>query len=223
MRGIAEGLALCGHWCPRNENREKLKMGGDDMDNAIMMYMRTVRRCCIDRRMAELIKAKVGSAWELDSEPDFEVLGQDIDEGGMRTYTIDSREIREEALAGVFDRIEDSLSDFMTHRVSREYVADIAKHGFVLAGSCARLPFARLGQAACRGNGHTRPHLFRVGLCLRPLRSSLRACFIDGAAGGGTPALPVRRVEPEAPPPWGGGEGRWNDDPTISAGVVFVK
>ena len=58
----------------------------------------------------------------------------------MRTYKIDSREIREEALAGVFDRIEDSLSDSMTHRVSREHVADIAKHGFVLAGSCARLP-----------------------------------------------------------------------------------
>ena len=47
---------------------KKLKMGGDDMDNAIMMYMRTVRRCCIDRRMAELVKAKVGSAWELDSD-----------------------------------------------------------------------------------------------------------------------------------------------------------
>ena len=130
---------------------KKLKMGGDDMDNAIMMYMRTVRRCCIDRRMAELIKAKVGSAWELDSEPDFEVLGQDIDEGGMRTYTIDSREIREEALAGVFDRIEDSLSDFMTHRVSREYVADIAKHGFVLAGSYARLPGLDRRLAAAMG------------------------------------------------------------------------
>lgn len=130
---------------------KKLRIGGDDMDNAIMMYMRTVRRCCIDRRMAELIKAKVGSAWELDSELDFEVLGQDIDEGGMRTYTIDSREIREEALAGVFDRIEDSLSDFMTHRVSREYVADIAKHGFVLAGSCARLPGLDRRLAAAMG------------------------------------------------------------------------
>ena len=130
---------------------KKLKMGGDDMDNAIMMYMRTVRRCCIDRRMAELIKAKVGSAWELDSEPDFEALGQDIDEGGMRTFRVDSREIREEALAGVFDRIEDSLSDFMTHRVSREYVADIAKHGFVLAGSCARLPGLDRRLAAAMG------------------------------------------------------------------------
>ena len=130
---------------------KKLKMGGDDMDNAIMMYMRTVRRCCIDRRMAELIKAKIGSAWELDSEPDFEVLGQDIDKGDVRTYRIDSREIREEALAGVFDRIEDSLSDFMTHRVSREYVADIAKHGFVLAGSCARLPGLDRRLAAAMG------------------------------------------------------------------------
>ena len=43
-------------------------------------------------RMAELIKAKVGSAWELDSELDFEVLGQDVDEGGVRTYRIDSRD-----------------------------------------------------------------------------------------------------------------------------------
>lgn len=119
---------------------KKLKIGGDDMDNAIMMYMRNVRRCCIDRRMAELIKAKVGSAWELDSELDFEVLGQDVDEGGVRTYKIDSREIREEALAGVFDRMEELLSEFMTHQVPREHVADIAKHGFVLAGSCARLP-----------------------------------------------------------------------------------
>ena len=130
---------------------KKLRMGGDDMDNAIIMYMRTVRRCCIDRRMAELVKAKVGSAWELDSELDFEVLGQDVDEGGMRTYRIDSREIREEALAGVFDRIEDSLSDFMTHRVSREHVADIAKHGFILTGDCASLPGLDRRLAAAMG------------------------------------------------------------------------
>ena len=130
---------------------KKLKMGGDDMDNAIMMYMRTVRRCCIDRRMAELVKAKVGSAWELDSELDFEVLGQDVDEGGVRTYRIDSREIREEALAGVFDRIEESLSDFMTHRVSREHVADIAKHGFILTGDCASLPGLDRRLAAAMG------------------------------------------------------------------------
>ena len=119
---------------------KKLKMGGDDVDNAIMMYVRTVRRCCIDRRMAELVKAKVGSVWELDSELDFEILGQDVDKGDVRTYRIDSREIREEALAGVFERIEEALSDFMTHRISREHVADIAKHGFILTGDCARLP-----------------------------------------------------------------------------------
>ena len=130
---------------------KKLKIGGDDMDNAIMMYLRTVRRCCIDRRMAELVKAKVGSAWELDSELDFEVLGQDVDEGGVRTYRIDSREISEEALAGVFDRIEESLSDFMTHRVSREHVADIAKHGFILAGDCASLPGLDRRLAAAMG------------------------------------------------------------------------
>ena len=130
---------------------KKLKIGGDDMDNAIMMYMRTVRRCCIDRRMAELVKAKVGSAWELDSELDFEVLGQDVDEGGVRTYRIDSREIREEALAGVFDRIEEALSDFMTHRVTREHVADIAKHGFILTGGCARLPGLDRRLAAAMG------------------------------------------------------------------------
>ena len=120
---------------------KKLRMGGDDMDNAIMMYMRTVRRCSVDGRMAELIKAKVGSAWELDSELDFEVLGQDVG----------SREIREEALAGVFDRIEELLSDFMTHRVSREHVADIAKHGFILTGDCARLPGLDRRLAAATG------------------------------------------------------------------------
>ena len=130
---------------------KKLKMGGDDMDNAIMMYVRTVRRCCIDRRMAELVKAKVGSVWELDSELDFEVLGQDVDKGDVRTYRIDSREIREEALAGVFDRIEEALSDFMTHRVSREHVADIAKHGFILTGDCARLPGLDRRLAAATG------------------------------------------------------------------------
>ena len=101
--------------------------------------------------MAELVKAKVGSAWELDSELDFEVIGQDVDEGGVRTYRIDSREMREEALAGVFDRIEDSLSDFMTHRVSREHVADIAKHGFILTGDCASLPGLDRRLAAAMG------------------------------------------------------------------------
>lgn len=130
---------------------KKLKMGGDDMHNAIMMYLRTVRRCSVDRRMAELVKAKVGSAWELDSELDFEVLVQDVDKGAVRTYGIGSREIREEALAGVFDRIEEALSDFMTHRVSREHVADIAKHGFILTGDCASLPGLDRRLAAAMG------------------------------------------------------------------------
>ncbi len=40
-----------------------------------------------------------------------------------------------------------------------------------------------------------------------------------GAAGGGTPALSVRRAERDAPPPWVGGWGgwRWNASPTGAA------
>ena len=78
---------------------------------------------------------------------------------------------------------EDRISEFLTHRVSREHVADIAKHGFVLAGSCARLP------------GLDRRIAAAMGIPARiysEWASSLRACVVGAATGGGTPALPVR-------------------------------
>lgn len=46
---------------------------------------------------------------------------------------------------------EDRISDFMTHRVSREHVADIAKHGFILTGDCASLPGLDRRLAAAMG------------------------------------------------------------------------
>ena len=46
---------------------------------------------------------------------------------------------------------EDRISDFMTHCVSREHVADIAKHGFILTGDCASLPGLDRRLAAAMG------------------------------------------------------------------------
>ena len=140
----AELVSLDGVLCSK-----KYRIGGDDMDNAIMRYMRDRRNCCIDERMSEYIKAKMGSAWELDGEFDCEILGRCVSRsrytgktlnGCVAFFRIDSQEIREVALAGVLDRIDEVVTGFLVDYASPEHVAELMDSGIVLTGGGTLLP-----------------------------------------------------------------------------------
>lgn len=128
-----------------------LRIGGDEMNNAIMKHMRNRHKLLVGEREAEDMKIKIGAAQKLEEELDCEISGNDLVEGHQRTLTINLQEIREEALDRILVRIEDTLSDFIKFDVPEDLAANLAKTGFVLTGGGALLPGLDKRLAAATG------------------------------------------------------------------------
>ena len=111
-----------------------LRVGGDELNNAIVKYMRNRHKLLVGEREAEDLKIKIGAAQALDEELDCEISGSDLVEGRRRTLTINSREIREGALDRILARIEDALSDFLKFDFPGNLAKNLARNGFVLTG-----------------------------------------------------------------------------------------
>lgn len=115
-----------------------LRVGGDEMNNAIVAYLRKKYNLLTGEREAEDIKIKIGTACTPDKELDYEIKGIDATEGRKLVVKIDSKEIREEALAGLLGQLEDTLRGFIT-RIEPELAADLVENGIVLTGGGALL------------------------------------------------------------------------------------
>lgn len=76
---------------------------------------------------------------EPEKELDYEIKGLDAAVGRKLAFTVNSKEIREEVLAGVLGQIEAALKEFIAH-VEPGLAADIAENGIVLTGGGALLP-----------------------------------------------------------------------------------
>ncbi len=77
-----------------------VRVAGNEMDDAVMQYLKRKYNLLIGERTAEAIKMEVGSAYPLDKPLTMEIKGRNLIEGVPRTITIDDSEIRE-ALCGV--------------------------------------------------------------------------------------------------------------------------
>lgn len=115
-----------------------LRVGGDEMNKAIMTYVRNKYNLLIGERDAEDIKIKIGTASKPETELDYEVKGIDVSKGRLLVVTVNSKEIREEAFAGALGQIEDALREFLAH-IEPEFAADIADRGLALTGGGAFL------------------------------------------------------------------------------------
>ena len=115
-----------------------LRVGGDEVNSAIMTYLRDKYGLVIGEREVEDIKIKIGTACRPEKELDYEINGIDATEGRKLVVKIDSKEIREEALAGLLGQLEDTLRGFIV-RVEPGLAADIADNGIVLTGGGALL------------------------------------------------------------------------------------
>ena len=115
-----------------------LRVGGDEMNSAIMTYLRDKYSLVIGEREAEDIKIKIGTACRPEKELEYEIKGIDATEGRKLVVKIDSKEIREEALAGLLGQLEDTLRGFIT-RIEPELAADLVDNGIVLTGGGALL------------------------------------------------------------------------------------
>jgi len=113
-------------------NSRSLKVGGDKMDEAIVSHMKKRYGLVIGERMAEEIKIKIGSAYQLDKPLTMEVKGRAHQEGIPKTINVNSDEIRE-ALTEPISQIIKVIK--LTLEGTRpELSADIVDKGIMLAG-----------------------------------------------------------------------------------------
>ena len=117
---------------------KSVRVGGDEMDNAIITHMRNRYNLLIGERTAEDIKVRIGSAYKLEKELEYEVKGRDVVKGRPITLTINSQEIREEALNDVITKIVDSVSRVLEN-APPQIAADLTDRGMMLAGGGALL------------------------------------------------------------------------------------
>jgi rod shape-determining protein MreB len=114
-----------------------VRVGGDEMDECIVQYMKRVYNLMIGERTAEEIKITMGSAYQVGDDTSMEVKGRDLVAGLPKTLTISSEEIREalqEPISSIIDAIKVTLE-----RCPPELAADLVDRGMVLAGGGALL------------------------------------------------------------------------------------
>jgi rod shape-determining protein MreB len=114
-----------------------VRVAGNEMDDAIMQYLKKKYNLLVGERTAEQIKMQVGSAFPLDKEISMEIKGRNLIEGVPRTITILDSEIREalgECVATIMNAIRVALE-----RTPPELSADISDRGIVLTGGGALL------------------------------------------------------------------------------------
>ncbi|MFH1853875.1 MAG: rod shape-determining protein [Candidatus Omnitrophota bacterium] len=114
-----------------------IRIGGDELDEAIIEHLKKTYNLMIGERTAEDIKIKIGSAYPLEEELTMEVRGRDLVAGLPKTITISSEEIRE-AIAGPISSILEATR-MTLERTPPELSADLIERGIILAGGGALL------------------------------------------------------------------------------------
>ena len=114
-----------------------VRVAGNEMDEAIIQYIKRKYNLLIGERTSEEIKMRVGSAYPLDEELTMEIKGRDLVDGIPKTITISDEEIRE-ALAETVSTIIDAVRVAL-EQTPPELSADIVDKGIVLTGGGALL------------------------------------------------------------------------------------
>jgi len=114
-----------------------VRVAGDELDEAIMQYMKRAYNLMIGERTAEEIKIKIGSAYPMEKEATMEVKGRDLVAGLPKTLSITSPEVRA-ALLEPISTIVESVRVTL-ERCPPELSADLVDRGLVLAGGGALL------------------------------------------------------------------------------------
>ncbi len=114
-----------------------VRVAGDELDEAIMLYLKRAYNMMVGERTAEEIKIRIGSAYPQGKEASMEVKGRDLVAGLPKTIKITSQEIRE-AMLDPLNTIIDSVRVTL-ERCPPELSADLVDRGLVLAGGGALL------------------------------------------------------------------------------------
>lgn len=124
-----------------------LKLAGDDMDEAILHYVRLRHGLLLGEKTAEEVKIKIGTAYEgktrvkkdEKTEENVSVVrGRDLETGLPRSLRLTEAEVRE-ALAPVLTQIIEGIVDVL-EEAPPELTADILEHGILITGGGSLLP-----------------------------------------------------------------------------------
>lgn len=116
---------------------QSLRIAGDNLDEAIINYMRKKHNLLIGERTAEQIKIDIGSAKPYENETSIEIKGRNVVDGLPKNATVTSAEIRNAMLDTVF-QIIDAIRTTL-EKTPPELSADIIDSGITLTGGTALL------------------------------------------------------------------------------------
>jgi len=111
---------------------KSIRIAGDEMDEAIVNYIKRKYNLLIGERTAEEVKINIGSAYPMEKPMTMEVKGRDLVAGIPKTLNISDEEIRE-ALTETFGTIVEAVK-IALERTPPELAADIVDKGVVVAG-----------------------------------------------------------------------------------------
>jgi len=114
-----------------------IRTAGDDLDAAIVSWMKKEYSLMLGERTAEEVKIELGSAFPLAVEPQADVRGRDLVSGLPRSVPVSSADVRlalEEPLQDIVDAVRTTLD-----KTPPELAGDIMDRGLVLTGGGALL------------------------------------------------------------------------------------
>lgn len=109
-----------------------VRVAGDEMDAAIVQYVKRAYNLLIGERTGEEVKISIGTAHPLEKEETMEIRGRDLVSGLPRTVKITSEEVRKalsEPVAAIIEAIKVTLEN-----TPPELAADIMDRGIVMTG-----------------------------------------------------------------------------------------
>ncbi len=113
-------------------NSISIRIAGDEMDEAIINYVKKNYNLIIGEQMAEMVKIKIGSAYATGEDEQCEVKGRDLVSGIPKTIRVTTSKIRE-ALAEPVGLIINAIKEAL-EKTPPELAADIVDRGIYMAG-----------------------------------------------------------------------------------------
>src|ERR671915_818152 len=116
---------------------QSIRVGGDELDESIINYIKKEYSLMLGERTAEEIKMAIASAFPMPDEPQAEIRGRDLVTGLPKTILVSAEEIRraiEEPVNAIVDAVKNTLD-----KTPPELASDIMDKGIVLAGGGALL------------------------------------------------------------------------------------
>lgn len=116
---------------------ESIRVGGDEIDQAIIRFAKKELSLMVGERTAENVKISIGSAFPAADEPEVEIRGRDLVSGLPKTIVLSAGQVRdaiEEPLSAIIDAVKNTLD-----KCPPELAGDVMERGIALTGGGALL------------------------------------------------------------------------------------